>query len=114
MGCRKMERMYVIPTITRKIQVINNNNKSTTYICISSKTSHWSIGGETCYLQGIGEDFLQIEGEIIKSSAPVGEVENHLRPPAIRLSITGRGAGLLTKLHPLYPRNEGPAECILD
>ena len=27
MGCRKMERKYVIPTITRKIQVINNTTK---------------------------------------------------------------------------------------
>ena len=57
-----MESRSFHTTITRKI-LIFNNDKITTYIVLSSKTSRCSIDGETGYLQGLAEGLLQIEGE---------------------------------------------------
>lgn len=57
-----MENRSFHTTISRKILVVNND-KITTYIVLSSKTSCCSIGGETSYYQGLAEDLLQIEGE---------------------------------------------------
>ena len=49
-------------TITKKNLVVTND-KITTHIVLSSKTSRCSVGGETGYLQGLAEDILQIKRE---------------------------------------------------
>lgn len=88
-------------TITRKNLVVTND-KITTYIVLSSKTSRCSISGETGYLQGLAEDLLQIERE---SNKPLllGERQKAILGPSNLITAYPQKNRITVKAHHLYP-----------
>ena len=108
---QKDEKQVFHATITRKNPGVTND-KITTYIVLSSKTSRCSIGGETGYLQGLAEDLLQIKRESNKPLLLGERQKAILGPQQFDYCLPTKEQNYCQSSPPLSPKDGEPAEYI--